>query len=266
MFYNMINKGVITLNFIHINIIKSYWNLDFIEQKRERQYSITISSDITIDEFEEELIKTIMMDKGDGLELNLYSIKNKHFVDVVLLLGDEDEYSIDYLIEFFKQFNEQPEIIFDTDYDTYDTYLYLKYAPEEFKDITEILKEHGFEAELISERRSTFERGAGDYFLAYLIGIASSKTSEALSKIKEKYNDYVRDVQVGSLNIKNLKQNVSNEMNVNYNHLNLISFKELESGTYEVHFRTRYDNYFVTTNSKGDISKLVRKELTQTRI
>jgi hypothetical protein len=263
------------MNKIFINIIDSYWGdddtLGFYEQGRKHRHSGTYLINLDINEFEEKLTYAIMVGKGDGLELQIDSVGNNHYIDIVLLLGDEtdEEYNIDYILEFLNQFDEGNAINGDK-ISNFGSYIYLQYAPEDTKEITGILEEQGVHAEIITHTRSRFERGASDYWVAFLIGLASTATYESLrfvsGKVKEVFNNEYRDLHFGELNIDRVRSRLSYQTGVNEHDLILISFEEIENGQYKVIFRKRYEKISVIINENGDILSFQKHEPTQTRV
>lgn len=217
------------MNLIQVSIIFSYWDNQLVEVERSHEFSMDIKSSVTIDEFEEELTEMIMRDKGDGLFLDIYSIEQRHYVDVFLLLGEPDQssYDISYLRKYLEKFEEIEVNETDDDYSEFDSFIYLEYAPTDLPDIMKILEDKGIKAKVISERRSTYERGAGDYFLAYLIGLASSMSVEVIKKINSLYNDHVREVQSGEFPVEIIRRNLAEKTGEDTNNLALISFEEL---------------------------------------
>lgn len=263
------------MNNIFINIIDSYWGVDdtlgIYEQGRKHRHSGTYVTNLDINEFEDKLTYVIMVEKGDGLELEIDSVGSNHFIDIVLLLGDEndEEYNIDHILDFLNQFDEANAIDGDK-INNFGSYIYLRYAPEDTKEITGILEKQGVHAEIITHTRSRFERGASDYWVAFLIGLASTATFESLrfvsGKLKEKFNNEYRDVHFGELNIDRVRNQLSYQTGVNEHDLIIISFEEIENGQYKVIFRNRYEKISVITNKNGGISRFEKHELTQTRV
>jgi hypothetical protein len=279
LFGNLLENGkkeIILMNKLFINIIDSYMGIDdelrIYEQGRKLRFSKTYVTEMDIETLEEKLMYTILTDKGDGLELEINSIGNFHYIDIILLFWDknDEEYNIDYLIKFLEQFKVDFD---DSNFDeltNYDTFIYIQYEPEEFDNITKIFKQYEIDIKLITQTRNRFENGAGDYWIGYLLGIASSATIEvvkfATNKLKEKHKNNFRSIHLGNLDIENLQRNLSHFLGINALDLKLISFQETIEGKYKVTFRTRYEKIKVISDKDGNISKYELHEISQTNI
>jgi len=214
-----------------------------------------------------------MSHKGDGLDLEIHSTKSGTYIDIELLVDEEEnESDIDYLINFLEPYKlELQEIEKQDKSPSFGSYIYIQYStPDDLETIINIFKEKNIEVQMITETRKTFESGAGDFWLGYLLGIASSATWDGLkhtfTKLKNQNDTHYRTIQIGSIDVDSLRENVSRYSGINKQDLVLISFEEVETGLYEVRFRSRYRKINVHSNVQGHISSLRIIENSQSQI
>ena len=264
-------------NLIFITINDSCWGIDsehgIFESKRKQLHTGTYEINLSIAEFEKQLVHTIMTDKGDGLDLEIHSENSGTYIDIDLLVSEkENESDIDYLIKFLEPFQvELKEIEREERLPKFDSYIYVQYSsPKDLEAIMGTFRKENIEVQMITETRKTFERGAGDFWLGYLIGIGSSATwdgmKQAITKIKNHQDTHFRTVQTGSINVELLKENISRYSEINKQDLIFISFEEVDTEQYKVWFRSRYKKISVITNEQGHISALNIYEESQTQI
>ncbi|GIN59346.1 hypothetical protein J8TS2_36650 [Lederbergia ruris] len=265
------------MNPLYITITDSYWGVNkeqgIFESNRKKLYTGIHETKLSIEEFEKQLIHTIMTHKGDGLDLEIHSTKSGTYIDIGLLVdNEENESDINYLIHFLEPYQPKLQEIEKVEKSpSFDGYIYIQYSsPKDLETIIKTFKKENVEVQTITETRKTFERGASDFWIGYLIGVASSATwdgvKKAFTKVKKQHDTHFRTVQIGSINFDSLKENVSRYSKINQQDLVLVSFEEIETGQYEVWFRSRYKKIRVNSNAKGHISSLKIHENSQTNI
>jgi len=103
-----------TIKILYINIILSRLGVSnkkgIFESDRKLLHTGDYELDLSISDFEEQLTRTILSHKGDGLNLNIQSTKKRSYVDIELLVGEEDdEPNIEYLLHFLESFKSKVE-------------------------------------------------------------------------------------------------------------------------------------------------------------
>src|SRR5699024_7114246 len=133
-------------------------------------------TELKIEDFEDHLVRTILSNKGDGLDLNIYSTKNCTYIDIDLIIhDDETEPNIDYIINFLESFHSEKGHNKINDLKKFDTYIYVESTSTlEMKSLIDALTEESTNIEAVSEVRTTFEHGAGSFICGFLIGIISN--------------------------------------------------------------------------------------------
>ncbi|PLR94833.1 hypothetical protein [Bacillus sp. T33-2] len=262
------------MNVAQINIIDVYFGVN--EEKgiheigRDIRFSAVYEVDIDIQQLESKLIDEIMQKKGDGIKVEINSFENNHYVDVYLLLGEEqedDKFNIDFILEFLQQFQRHDLKINKYNEKNYDKFIYARYAPGDYEDISNFLQEEGIEFQLLSKTRNTFERGASDFWEGFLIAMGQSASWDLVkmtaSKIKNRYNGSFRSIEVACLDVGKLRENLADLAVVDQQDLRLISFFEIDNDqeTYEVHFRTIHEKFDVQSNKSGTILKFDRYDI-----
>lgn len=268
---------MIAINTLYVTVTLSRWGISneegIFESERRHLYSGTYGTTLSTSDFEEKLIRTILSHKGDGLDLNIQTTKIGVYVDIELLIDEKDaDPNIDYLVDFLESFHSELEKQEQVDsLPDFERYIYFQcFSPQELEILTKEFKKKNIETEVVSETRKTFEKGAGSFFMAYIIGIASTASWDAgkklLKKIRKKHDIHFMKVQTGSIDTNSLIENVSQSTGINQQDLDLISFEEVEKRRYEVWLRNRYKTIVITSNAQGYISNLKIYERSQTHI
>lgn len=246
----------------------------FISSKKQLHTGVyEISYSISC--FEEKLSQLILSHKGDGLALDIYSSQNDTYVDIELIIGEEDKildigYILDFLAPLQCKMEKSKQI---NRLSNFESYIYMQCSsPDELQCLMKTLEEEIVDIEIISESRNTFEHGAGSFFIAYIIGIASSASwwmaEKALAKMSSKNDIDFMKIHAGAIDLVSLKENVRDYTGINEQDLVLISFEEVESkgGNYEIWLRNRYNTIYVISNSQGFIAELKVYEKYKTQI
>src|SRR5699024_8422135 len=97
---------------LYIAIIVSRLSLDnrkgVYESEKKQLHTGIYETELKIEDFEDHLVRTILSNKGDGLDLNIYSTKNCTYIDIDLIIhDDETEPNIDYIINFLESFHSE---------------------------------------------------------------------------------------------------------------------------------------------------------------
>jgi len=255
---------------VHINIFDSYWEInetDIIETGRKLRFYGTIQIQLDIEEFEYQLHQLIMEQKNDGLEIERNSYGESHFVNVFLFLGEEqdEEYNIDYIHNFLNRFPHVEASTNEHEVIKYDKFIYALFG--DMEDVIKLLEDEGVDFELISQTKGTYDRGAGDFWVSFVIGIAQNASWDFVKaiggKLKNKFSDSNRVLEVAYLNANQLQKNLAEIANINEQDLRLISFSETAPGEekYNVEYRTISEKFKVKSNKNGDILEFKRSNL-----
>jgi hypothetical protein len=260
------------MNVISIRIKYSFWdfNTDVFRVGEKFVYEGVFQINLDISEFEQKLYELIMMDKNDGMTLEVNSFENIHYVEVDLFLGEPgDTYDIEYIIHFLNQFKKLETLPATNDLSKYQGFVYIQYS-DEADEALNLLKSCGIEAEKIGMTSYKYERGASDLWIAFILGIASSAAWDTIKsgkvKLENEFNNHYRDVQFGIFNAQKLKENVAHLTGETQNNLEIISFESVNDEKFLVTLNSRYQKFYVEATESGEILKMRTDKITQTRI
>ncbi len=263
------------MNTVHINIFDSYWGMDevsFFETGRKLRFYGTIEIQTDIQEFEDKLHELIMNQKNDGLEIERNTYGENHFVNVFLYLDEgQDDYNIDYIIDFLNQFPTVEANTSENEVINYDKFIYAQFG--DMEDVINFLEDEGIEFKLISQTKSTYDRGNSDFWIAFVLGIAQNASWDLVKflggKLKNKFIDSNRAIEIALLNVNQLSKNLADMAAVNEQDLRLISFSETapDEEKYNVEFRTINEKFKVISTKDGGVLDLKRSNIrTVTRV
>ena len=260
------------MNIVSIKIKFSYWdfNSDNFRISKKSVYEQLLEIDQEISKLEKKLYDLIMEDKNDGMSIEVNSSGTFHFIEIDLFLGEVgDTYDISYIIEFLSQFKIIERISYNNDLSNYQGYIYIK-GTELVNHLVKLLNIHGINLKIIGKTTSKYERGASDFWEAYLLAIEKYNAIKPLIyliyKFLEKYKEYTREIQFGTFNAQKLKENVANLIDESHYNLVMISFEKIEEDRYNVTFTTRYQKINVETDNTGKVLKFNTDKKTQTRL
>lgn len=267
------------IRILYINIYLSRWGVSnekgIFESCRKQLHTGLYETEISIESLERKLYHVILSHQGDGLDLNMQTTKQGTYVDVELIVNDGDDApNIDYLLNFLKPFQSKRKIQGQKySLSEFEGYIYIQcFSSEDLDSLLKSLKEQKIDMEVVSESRKSFEKGAGSYFIAYVIGIASSASwtvaKKVLEKVRNKRNIYFSKTQMESIDVGLLKEKVSEYTGINQQDLVLVSFEEIEKENrkYKIWFRNRYKTISITSNAQGYISDFKIYDKSQTHI
>jgi hypothetical protein len=260
------------MNVISIRIKYSFWdfNTDVFRVGEKFVFEGVFQINLDISEFEQKLYELIMMDKNDGMTLEVNSFENIHYVEVDLFLGEPgDTYDIEYIIQFLNQFKKLETLPETNDLSKYQGFVYIQYS-DEADEALNLLESCGIEAEKIGMTSYKYERGASDLWIAFILGIASSAAWDTIKsgkvKLENEFNNHYRDVQFGIFNAQKLKENVAHLTGETQNNLEIISFESVNDEKFLVTLNSRYQKFYVEATESGEIVKMKTDKITQTRI
>jgi hypothetical protein len=259
------------MNVISIRIKYSFWdfNTDVFRVGEKFVFEGVFQINLDISEFEQKLYELIMMDKNDGMTLEVNSFENIHYVEVDLFLGEPgDTYDIEYIIHFLSQFKQLETLPATNDLSQYQGFVYI--ISDEANEALNILDSCGIKAEKIGMTSYKYERGASDLWIAFILGIASSAAWDTIKagkvKLENEFNDHYRNVQFGIFNAQRLKENVAHLSGESLNNLEIISFENVKGEKFLVTLNSRHQKFYVEATESGEILKMKTDKTTQTRI
>jgi hypothetical protein len=260
------------MNVISIRIKYSFWdfNTDVFRVGEKFVYEGVFQINLDIPEIEQKLYELIMMDKNDGMTLEVNSFENIHYVEVDLFLGEPgDTYDIEYIIQFLNRFEKLETLPATNDLSKYQGFVYIQYS-DEADEALNLLESCGIEAEKIGMTSYKYERGASDLWIAFILGIASSAAWDTIKsgkvKLEKEFNNHYRDVQFGIFNAQKLKENVAHLTGETQNNLEIISFESVNDEKFLVTLNSRYQKFYVEATKSGEILKMKTDKITQTRV
>jgi hypothetical protein len=261
------------LNIITINIYDSYWGFDDVrgifEINQNHRYSTSVTTNQNIEVFEDALKYIIMEKKHDGIEIETISSgDNNHSIYLGLLLGEEqmgNPYNIDYILEFLGKYSSNQDISTTPEQITAsERFIYVQYVFSDGKEIQDFLKNEGLDVQILTTTRRTYERGASDFWIGYLIAISQNASWDLIKtaalKLKDKYNLNESDVEIATLNIEQLFWNVAKTAGVSVEDLTVVSFNQMVNNEelFTVNLKNSTEKFIVVSDKVGVIQAFKR--------
>lgn len=231
---------------IYIDFYKPIWDEVQMHYKEVQHIKgLEVVTDIDFNTILENLKKYL---GGDGFYITIEEFDTVCFINVVTYFHQD----IKELEEYIATLSKGTLI---TKEDKIARAIYLSVdsvsGQEDIDRLVKLLNEEEIEIEFELRRKSSFERGAGDFHEDLIFSVFSAVTGKlteaVIDKVQNKFSAR-RNLRLHTIDIERLKEYVAHKTSINVNDLKVRSIKTLEDGLTEVILTSRYKDVVVTVD------------------
>jgi len=254
------------------------------EIRDEQKFDGIFKSDNYTDEFESELFSLIMMQKGDGVSMDISSSNNFHEIKIYLIYPEDtiDDITLIGVIQQwcndkFIATNEEFDILgVNIKEDGLIVELSDVYYPKLKEALIDEFEKNNIVCEVISHEKRAYEQGAGDYreqiflFIASAIGSGMSWdiAKSLILKVYHRFTDETESISSHkAFNGEKLKEFVSGMSGENTINMNITNFRiDPETNLYNIVIQSRNRKFYVTCDQKQSVIDFRVEDKIQTGI